>query len=164
MIKLKRSHLNQVYALFDNKAKLNKIEDAAVRKLVLRVILDGKKESAALQNDIDAARTKFFDEFTPEDLQTVQGKLNEITNLLQQGKPEEAITVDNEVSTKYPEITKAFISFQEAIKELEQEEVELNVNPVLLEQFVDAMVGQEIEVTGKLLEALSPLFENESEN
>ena len=37
-------------------------------------------------------------------------------------------------------------------------------NPKFIEQFVDAMVGQEIEVTGKLLEALSPLFENESEN
>lgn len=163
MIRLKRVQLNQIYSILDT-VKLNKIEDSVVRKLVLKIIIEGKNDVGAIQNEIATSRSKFFDGFPKEDLDIVQNNINTISSMLSEGKHKEAMELDAETYKQYKDIVEAYNTFQNTIREFEQEEIELNISPISLEQFVDAMVGQDLDITGGLLETLSPIFENEPEN
>ena len=163
MIKLKRKELNRVYSILDT-VKLNKIDDAEIRKVVLRIVLGGKKDAAIMQNDVEDTRRKYFDEFKSEDLIAFQDGINEVTKLLIQNKKEEAAALDKKLGKKYPKLLKAYQSFNSAITELQNDEVELNIEPVSSEDFVEAMLGQDLDITGNFLESFTSIFKNESGN
>ena len=163
MIKLKRKELNRIYSILDT-VKLNKIDDAEIRKVVLRIVLGGKKDATIMQNDVEDTRRKYFDEFKSEDLIAFQDGINEVTKLLIQNKKEEAAALDKKLGKKYPKLLKAYQSFNSAITELQNDEVELNIEPVSSEDFVEAMLGQDLDITGNFLESFTSIFKNESEN
>jgi len=163
MIKLKRKELNRIYSILDT-VKLNKIDDAEIRKVVLRIVLGGKKDAAIMQNDVEDTRRKYFDEFKSEDLIAFQDGINEVTKLLIQNKKEEAAALDKKLGKKYPKLLKAYQSFNSAITELQNDEVELNIEPVSSEDFVEAMLGQDLDITGNFLESFTSIFKNESGN
>lgn len=163
MINLKRSELNSIYTILKD-VKLNKIKDSDVRQFVLRIILEGKKDNDALMSDNETIRSKFFDEFPSEDLNVFQDAINKITILVNTGKSAEAHDLDVKTCSDYPELTAAFQNYNTASKELRNEEISLNIEPVTVEKFVDAMIEQELDLTGNIIEELSPIFKYDSEN
>ena len=163
MIKLRRAELNSVYNFLDN-TKLNRISNTTIRNTILKIILTGKKESEVSLNSIGEIRNKFFGEFPEEELVEFQDSVNKITQLIRDGKHEEANAVDAEASKKYPKILDAYRSFNEALNDLQKEVVEVNIEPISMEEFLDAMVGQDLDITGDIITKLTPIFENGSEN
>lgn len=92
-----------------------------------------------------------------------QNALNNVLNLARKNDPDASIK-ENELSNTYSELYKAYINFSEFINSLQIEDIELNVDKVELDTFVDNMVDQNVDITAKELIILEPLFKNESEN
>jgi len=163
MIKLKKSELDSVHRFLD-KLKLNKIYNSDVRKIILRVLLDTKKQIEVMQTEVEAIRKKFFSEFSKEDINKFQDIVNNISTLISEQRQEEALELDKNTTEKYPDLVVAYKGFTEAIKELQSEEIEINVEPIGLDEFVVAMSDQTVDITGKTLDMLNMLFKNDSEN
>lgn len=163
MIEVKRKNLEEIYSIMDQ-IQLNKITDANVRKLVLKLVLEGKKKANTMKEDVEEIRKKFFNGFENEDLEVFQKGLTEMSELFRETKIKEALDKDAELSNKYPEITEAYKGFNQALIDLQDELVPINTEKVNMDAFIDAMVGQDIEINGKTLDVLSPIFNDESEN
>ena len=163
MIEIKRNALDVIYRFVDN-IQLNKITDPIVRKLILKLVIEGKKSAENAEKDIVEIRNKFFNDFKNEDLNAFQEGLNNLTALYRENKIKEALELDHDMTEKYPEITKAHQGFSQALAELEEEPITINIEPVSMDAFIDAMVGQNVELTGRQLDMLSPIFENEPES
>ena len=90
--------------------------------------------------------------------------MTELSELFKKGNVEEALDKDAELSNKYPEITEAYKGFNQALVDLHEESVTINTEKIDMDAFIDAMIGQDIEINGKTLDVLSPIFNDESEN
>lgn len=163
MIEVKRSNLNEIYQFVDS-VQLNKITNPEVRKLVIKLVLEGKKNIDNTRKETEDVRAKYFDNFKSEDLEAFQNGLNEMSTLFRQNQVQEALNKDAELSEKYPEITEAFKGFNQTVAELQDESISIQVDPVSIEDFIDAMVGQNIEFTGKEIDRFNWIFKNDSEN
>jgi len=161
MIELKKLQLNEIYN-FVNQIQLNKVTDASVRKTILKLVLELPKLIDNIQKDIDETRKKLLGEFEQTDLNTFQNGLNEIENLVRSGKVEESRVKDKELSEAYPEITKAYNIFIDSLNGLYNETVELNIDKVNIDLFIESMVGQSVNISGPQIALLTPIFENES--
>lgn len=62
--------------------------------------------------------------------------------------------------SEYKDILDAVVSYDKGIKEIMNDEVELNVEPISAEAFLDAM-GDTVDVTAELLDMLSPIVDFE---
>lgn len=163
MIELKKLQLNEIYN-FVNQIQLNKVTDASVRKTILKLVLELPKLIDNVQKDIDETRKKLLGEFEQTDLNTFQNGLNEIENLVRSGKVEEFRVKDKELSEVYPEITKAYNIFINSLNDLYNETVELNIDKVNIDLFIDSMIDQSVNISGPQIALLTPIFENESED
>lgn len=161
MIELKKLQLNEIYN-FVNQIQLNKVTDASVRKTILKLVLELPKLIDNVQKDIDETRKKLLGEFEQTDLNTFQNGLNEIENLVRSGKVEEFRVKDKELSEVYPEITKAYNIFINSLNDLYNETVELNIDKVNIDLFIDSMIDQSVNISGPQIALLTPIFENES--
>lgn len=161
MIELKNYQLDEIISIL-NKVQLNKITDAEMRKNILKFVLLMPKKLESVKSEIDETRKKFFGEFKEEDLNKFQIALNEISELIKDGKTTEALKKDAEVSKEFPEIVTAYKNFNDAINYLQKETVELTLEPIKVEDFIDAMTGQDITISAKEINILNPIFVNES--
>ena len=161
MIELKKVQLREIYN-FVNQLQLNKISDASVRKTILKLVLEIPKELDSLQKDVDETRNKILGEFTPEDLQIFQNGINEIDAALKENKSEIATEKDKELSTKYPELTKAYGVFINAVNDLYNETVKFsNIDKLNVDVFVDSMLEQDVTISATQVTLLTPIFNDE---
>ena len=163
MINLEKNKLNAVYEIFD-KIHLNKIVDSEIRKKVLKFIIAISKELDSMRNDIEQMKIKYFSGFNDEEKQEFQLALSEVASFIRNNALESARAKDIETSEKYPELTKAYLSLNTDLVELQKETVSLNVEKFDLDSFLDAMVGQPINISMKELDILNPIFNNDSES
>lgn len=163
MIELEKSQLEAIYAILD-KVQLNKIFDAEIRKSILKLVLAVSKELDSMRRDIEQMKTKYFSEFSKEDKQAFQNGVFEVEKLVRANELEEAKVKDIETSEKYPELTKAYLALNNDLAELQKEKISLNIEKFSLDSFLDAMVGQPINITMKELNLLNSIFNNDSEN
>lgn len=163
MIELRKLQLREIYD-FVNRLQLNKVTDAKVRKTVLKLILELPKTIDGLQKDVDETRNKILGEFKQEDLQEFQKGINEIDELIRNNKHAESMEKDKELSEKYPEITKAYGMFIASVNDLYGEKVELNIDKINTDDFVEAMIGQDVTISGQQINLLAPIFNDESED
>lgn len=162
MIKLKKYQADSIFNII-NAIKVNKIKDSNIRKTVLKLMLESQRVQKKSQEIVEESRKRFFDDFEKEKVIEFQNALNNVLNLARKNDPDASIK-ENELSKTYPELYKAYINFSEFINSLQIEDIELNVDKVELDVFVDNMVDQNVDITAKELIILEPLFKNESEN
>ena len=162
MIKLKKYQADSIFNII-NAIKVNKIKDSNIRKTVLKLMLESQRVQKKSQEVVEESRKRFFDDFEKEKVIEFQNALNNVLNLARKNDPDASIK-ENELLNTYPELYKAYINFSEFINSLQIEDIELNVDKIGLDDFVDNMVDQNVDITAKELIVLEPLFKNESEN
>lgn len=162
MIKLKKYQADSIFNII-NAIKVNKIKDSNIRKTVLKLMLESQRVQKKSQEVVEESRKRFFDDFEKEKVIEFQNALNNVLNLARKNDPDTSIK-ENELSNTYSELYKAYINFSEFINSLQIEDIELNVDKIGLDDFVDNMVDQNVDITAKELIILEPLFKNESEN
>jgi len=162
MIKLKKYQADSIFNII-NAIKVNKIKDSNIRKTVLKLMLESQRVQKKSQEVVEESRKRFFDDFEKEKIIEFQNALNNVLNLARKNDPDASIK-ENELSNTYSELYKAYINFSEFINSLQIEDIELNIDKVELDTFVDNMVDQNVDITAKELIILEPLFKNESEN
>lgn len=161
MVELKKYQLNAIYEIV-NSIQLNKITDSKIRKTVLKLVLEIPKSITEFQKDISDTRTKFLEGFKTEDLTAFQAELNGLAELSRKQDTKAALEKDHEIAKSFPEITSAFVKLNESLDNLQNETVEFNVEKINMEEFVDALVGLDVNITAKELNVLDSLFEHET--
>lgn len=163
MIEIKKSELAELSKKFDH-IKLNKISDPVIRKMILKVVLEGKKLMDSVQADIASVREKFFSEFKQEDMNAFQIMVDEARDLYLRNKGSEFMEKTKEIVEKYPEINDAYNKYMLEIQNLQDEKVELNIDKVNTDAFIDAMSEQSVDITPKYLEEISPILSDDIED
>ena len=163
MIELKKAQLNQIYEILD-KFQLNKITNANVRKSILKLVLLIPKKIEEIAEDINKATQKYFSEFKNDDLLKFQSGLDNIKELLRENKTIEANAIDLQLSSEFPDIVKAYKSFNADLIDMDNEIIRFEIEKINLDDFVDASVGQPVDISTKELNILNPILNNEFEN
>lgn len=161
MVTIKKSQINDIYNIL-NPIQLNKITNPVIRKMILKLVLELPKQAEAFRNMIDDVRKKLFSEFTETDVNAFQSKVMEIDRAVATNEREKAFNTEMETKEAYPELYTAYTNFISSINELSAETVELPVESVEMDDFIDALIGLDVDITAKELNILNPLFKNES--
>lgn len=160
MVTIKKSQINDIYNIL-NPIQLNKITDPVIRKMILKLVLELPKQAEAFRNMIDEVRKKLFSEFAETDVNAFQSKVMEIDRAVATNEREKAFNTEMETKEAYPELYTAYTNFISSINELSAETVELPVESVKMDDFIDALIGLDVDITAKELNILNPLFKNE---
>lgn len=163
MIKIKKAELISIGKRFDT-IKLNKVSNTDVRKTILKIVLESKRISENIQKDVDTTRERFFSEFSMEDLNKFQTKLDAVKTLYQTGKGKEFVENVDAIAKEFPEINDAYNKFMMEVNALHEEEIDINIDKINIDVFVDALCEQDVDVTPSYLETLSSILENDVEN
>lgn len=161
MIKVKKYQADGIFNIV-NAIKVNKIKDSNIRKTVLKLMLESQRIQKKQQEDIEEAKKKFFDDFEKEKIDEFQQHLNEVLDIAKKDDPSGPVK-EKELSNNYPELYKAYANFIDFLNGLQVEDIELLVDKIGLDDFVDNMVDQNVDITARELIILEPLFKNEEE-
>ena len=141
-----------------DKIKFNKITSSSVRKYLLNLANELLKSNEKINIKLKDLKDKIFNGFSQDDLNKFQYNLNQITDLLKQNKTAEADKLDKDTLESYPELAKAYKQFYNEFLNIQNEVEYYNIEKIDINEFTEAMVDQDLEITIKELEILKPLF------
>ena len=157
MIEIKMQQVDGMLSIVD-KIKFNKITSSSVRKYLLNLANELLKSNEKINIKLKDLKDKIFNGFSQDDLNKFQYNLNQITDLLKQNKTAEADKLDKDTLESYPELAKAYKQFYNEFLNIQNEVEYYNIEKIDINEFTEAMVDQDLEITIKELEILKPLF------
>lgn len=153
MEKIARNKVELLYNVV-NRIDFKTVSDKNVRRQLIGLIPQLARLIKQRKEDLEEIRKKLFDGFKQEDLNAHDKFVDEVAKCK---NTEEAKRLEVEKKEKFPEITKALETFQEEIKNYGEGEVELSVDAIDAESFIEALNEQPFPIDGSLLSALQPI-------
>lgn len=163
MVQFKKAKLNALDA-FVRKVNFAKVSDKNVRYTLIKLIPAVSRAIKELEEDGKAMFDKFIGVF-PEDKRMAYDTANRIRleamEKYQKSGNEEDLKAFAELNGKfsndYKDIIEAVVSYDEAMKEFGEGDVELPVESIESEVFLDAM-GDQCDITAETLDMLDPII------
>lgn len=137
-----------------NRINFRTVSDRNVRRQLIGLVPQLERLVKERVADMQEIHKRIFGEFDTETLKAHDALVGEITN---QKDKSEAERLDKERKEKFPDVIKALEVFHDELNYYGEQEVEVGVDALDAEAFIDGLSEQDFPIDAALLSALTPV-------